>query len=130
MGRDILLPMLKVGAGWDGMGHQCHAPAALSPVKRAASHFAGYELVSKPSWTGVENLAKYWLSNPKISARRESLHRLRYPGLGPSDTYLLCSLTTHVWQSSVAYYRTRDTCHDSIKYFGLIINKSKEFPYA
>ena len=77
----------------DGMGHQCHAPVALFPGKRIASHFAGCELVSKQGWTDVENLAKYWRSNPKTSARAESLYRLRYSGLGPGGTCLLSSLT-------------------------------------
>ena len=64
------------------MGSQSHAPAALSPRKRAGTHFTGGWMVPR---AGAENLASARTRSPNRSARSESLYRLS--SLGPTRNW-------------------------------------------
>jgi len=121
-GRDIFLPMLNVGAGWDR--------ASMSPpdhfISGKESRFPFCRMrVSKPSWTGVENLAKYWPSNPKPSARIDTLSRL-----GSLRHMLTVFINFPCVADQCRPLRMRAMCHDSTTRFELIVGNSKAFSYA
>ena len=64
----------------DGVGGQCHAPAALPPGK---ARYPLYRRLGRPPgrvWTGAENLAFSGIRSPDRPPRSESLYGLRYPG--------------------------------------------------
>ena len=61
------------------VGGQDHDLAALPPGKGWKWKDAGW--VSRPVWTGAENLTPTGLRNPDRPVCSESQHRLRYPGL-------------------------------------------------
>jgi hypothetical protein len=54
------------------VGGQRHAPAALSPGKKA-------RWAPGPFWTGADNLVPAGIRSPDRPARSESLRRLHYP---------------------------------------------------
>jgi hypothetical protein len=57
---------------WMGVGGQWHVPAVL-PRERPGTHL-------QEVWTGAENPVPTGIRSPDLSARSESLYRLRYQG--------------------------------------------------
>lgn len=122
-GRDIFLPMFNVGAGWD---RASMSPGRFISGKESLFPFCRMRVSFEDKLDGCRKCRKILAFEPPNLQPVQ----IRFPGLGPGDTCLLCSLISHVWQISVAHYRMRDMCHDSTTYFELIVGNNKAFSHA
>jgi hypothetical protein len=63
-----------------GVGGQPHAPATFTPGKDPVPIVQEAGWASEPVRIGAEYLAPTGIRSPDLTARSESLHRLRHPG--------------------------------------------------